>query len=122
MREKIMGWSLWLDDDAGKEDMPDRNPPVEVFKRDWKIATTSKQAMRLVVAFGPPEHMDLDHDLGQPEDRMGNDETMYFLKWLHHSYPNSILNITWNTHSRNPDRNKTMHSYLDSWKRSLDLA
>lgn len=119
-----MTWSLWLDDQANDPTMPDRSPPTNdpfFHKRNWKIAKTSKQAMKLVNEFGPPTHMDLDHDLGQAPDRMGLDNTFHFLHWLSNRHPQSIRNITWTTHSRNPDCNKRMDSYLDSWKRSLDL-
>lgn len=115
-----MDWCLWLDDDSGKPGIDDsRNPPKD--GRNWMVANTSKQAMRLVIAHGPPIHMDLDHDLGEPEDRMGRDNSMFFLSWLEHHQPDCVKNMTWNTHSRNPDCNPKMSSFLDSWKRSLEL-
>lgn len=114
-----MGWCLWLDDQAGKPDMPGRQPPND--GRDWKIAQSSKQAIKLVALHGLPDFMDLDHDLGQPSDRSSLDDTMFFLHWLNWKFPDSIKTLTWNCHSRNPDMNKKMDSFLDSWKRGLDL-
>lgn len=66
-----------------------------------------------------PEFMSLDHDLGEA------DNTMKFLKELHYlweqmgSDPEKIPNYI--VHSANPIGTKNIISYMESWKKSVEL-
>jgi len=100
-------WRLWLDDQL--DTIPSRFTP-----EGYVGAKSSLAARELVLKKGLPEIMDLDHDLG------GEDTVMIFLKWLAGKYPNGPV-PEYHIHSENVAGQKTIQSYMDSWKRSLDL-
>lgn len=98
-----MNWKLWLDDQL------DTVRPCPV---GFTGAASSKEAMDLVLAHGPPEFMDLDCDLG------GDDSAMKFLKWLHAEFGGEPP-PDWSIHSRNVVERLNVQAYLSSWSRSL---
>ena len=75
-------WKLFLDDQIHDSDAPDRHVPEGFIG-----AASSAEAMRLVQELGPPEYMDLDHDLGLLPDG-SEDNAKVFLKWLTENYWN----------------------------------
>lgn len=106
-------WSLWLDDQIHDPVAPDRWTPL-----GFKGAASVDEAIALVQEFGPPAHVDLDHDLGQ--DKAGNELTAKpFAKWLSNHYPDNVPTCA--IHSRNGDGGKWLAAYFDSWRRSLSL-
>lgn len=106
MWSKVMfRWTLFLDDE--------RSPPIT--EDVVTVARSSQEAVALVEDLGPPSHVFLDHDLGD------DDTSLKFLRWLSQSYPEAIQGMTWTVHSENPVGSENIRSFLDSWKRSLDL-
>ncbi len=67
-----MSWELFLDDE--------RECPVSLKGEDRKIARTVQQAKDLVLQYGPPSMMWLDHDLGMVNGKTS--DTMEFLYWF----------------------------------------
>lgn len=102
-----MTWKLWVDDQLDDPETPVRHTPEGYFG-----ARSSEEAKALVLAKGPPTHMDLDHDLGE------TDRIMDFLAWLSNEYPDGPVPSYW-VHSRNPVAAKNVEAYLASWKKSL---
>jgi hypothetical protein len=102
-----MSWKLWLDDQVHDEDTPNRHAPLGFHGADSSI-----QAKGLVRLYGPPEFMDLDHDLG------GEDTAMSFLRWLAEEYPDSCPR--YRIHSENVAGQKNIVSFMDSWRRTLE--
>lgn len=64
-----MSWNLFLDDE--------RKLPRCLEDRNFTIARTAKEAIRLVSEKGLPTEMWLDHDLGIP-----NQDAPLFMHWL----------------------------------------
>lgn len=115
-----MSYKLWIDDDVFTPDIEDwRKPPTN--ESDWKVATTSAGALILVMAYGIPEFIDFDHDLGKLSTGE-TDTSMRFLKNLFDFYPDAIDQINgYRIHSANPEGTKNIDAYMDSWKRSRSL-
>jgi hypothetical protein len=105
-------WKLYLDDERDPE--KGRNTP-EGFVR----AYSSIEAINLVKELGPPEFMSLDFDLG-PYGFM-TDDSLIFLKWLNQFLPKGSSPPNYFFHTKNPIGKLQMESYLESWKRSLNL-
>lgn len=73
---------------------------------DFIWAKTAADAIRLVKAFGPPQFMALDHDLG--------DHTVFdFLKWLADTHID--VPPDWHAHSANPEGVKNINAFMKSW-------
>jgi len=108
-----MTWKLWLDDV--------RNPKIHArleYYQEWEEekyiwALNTVQAVYYVLMWGPPEFMALDHDLG------GSETTIDFLKWLQEKYPDCPPGYA--CHTANPVGRENMISFMESWKKSLDL-
>jgi len=101
-----MTWKLYLDDE--------RNPT----QAGWTVVRSSVMAVvRCVERNELPELMSLDHDLGEKDD------TMRFLKELHHIWetmgadPDKIPKYV--VHSENPVGAKNIISFMESWKKSV---
>lgn len=105
-----MTWKLWLDDQVNDPEAPARHCPA-----GHMAAESFYQAQDLVLKHGPPDHVDLDHDLG-----LGYPDGMDFLKWLYQEYPDNPPK-TWRIHSANPVGAEDMRSYLDSWDRASKM-
>ena len=106
-----MSWKLWLDDQIHDPETPVRWTPL-----GFKGAASVVEAIALVQEFGPPSHVDLDHDLG--EDSLGHELTAKpFAKWLSDNYPDSPPTCA--IHSRNRDGGAWLASHFDSWARAV---
>jgi hypothetical protein len=101
-----MKWNLWLDDQINDPDAENRWTP-----ENYVGAESSDAAIHLVQKFGPPELMDLDHDLGE------GDDAMIFLKWLSDNYYDQIPGYV--VHSSNPVGRKNIISFMESWRKSI---
>lgn len=112
-----MMWKLWLDDM--------RNPSVECPKEsDFIWAHDCEQAKYYVKMWGPPSFMALDHDLGVTlkSHMMGStrvETVMEFLRWLSDKYPDSVPD--YRVHSANPVGSSNIVSFMDSWKKSIQI-
>lgn len=104
-----MTWKLWLDDQINDPDCPDRHAPV-----GFVGISNSDYACYVVALHGLPEFMDLDHDLGE------EDNAMRFLKAIANNFPNGPV-PAYNVHSQNPVGKKNIESFLESWKKSLEV-
>lgn len=102
-----MSWKLWIDDQIDDPDAPERWVPP-----GFKGASSSKEACKLVIRYGLPAYMDLDHDL------KGNDTTMKFLYWLADNYPNGPI-PKYNVHSLNPVGRANMILFMRDWEKYL---
>lgn len=86
------------------------SPDVTFF-----VARSTNQAIKIINEFGWPEFMSLDHDLG------GEDTTMVFLKrlvneiWTDQPIPEYLI------HSANPVGSDNIRSFMQSWKKSVNL-
>jgi hypothetical protein len=95
---------LWVDDDARTPGMePFRYPP----SAGWVIAVSVQEAILAVQAYGYPEELGLDHDLGE-------ETVMKFLTWLFENFPNHKP-PTYSIHSKNPWGCENIEAYLSSW-------
>lgn len=98
-------YSMYIDDV--------RNPPPG----DWVVVRSSNEALECVQKNGMPAFISFDHDLG------GDDTTMVFLRMLakellfNYSNPPKYI-----VHSSNPVGKLNIISFMDSWKKSLDLT
>ena len=95
-----------------------REPPTPSVEDDFAtffVARSTNQAIEIINEFGWPEFMSLDHDLG------GDDTAMVFLKrlvneiWTDQPIPKYFV------HSANPVGSDNIHSFMQSWKKSLSL-
>jgi hypothetical protein len=99
-----MTYSLWIDDQL--DELPARKVP-----EGWLGAKSSSEAILIVKEKGPPEYMDLDHDLG------GYDTIFGFLKWLreyHFENPPYCK-----VHSHNPIGAENIKHFMRDWVREL---
>jgi len=103
-----MNWKLWLDDQMLDNEAPDRHCPEGFFG-----ARSTGEAQRLCLMAGPPSFVDFDHDLG------GSDDALVFLHWLEKSFPDTPPE--YQIHSANPVGRERIVSFLESWKKSLQL-
>jgi hypothetical protein len=112
-----MVYKLWIDDDANKPGMEDwRSPPKD--ETNWKVARSTEEAKQIVLTYGIPLFLELDHDLGL--DKCGNtDKSLEFLKWLEQNYPAAIDSIQgYDVHSKNDDGRKDIRSFFESWRKA----
>ena len=103
-------WNLWLDDQC--RELLDENVPgvfVRPIPRGYIGCASTDEAIAMVEELGPPEFMDLDHDLG------GDDNAMKFLRWLSDNHFHSIPDYC--VHSRNPVGKENIISFMDTWER-----
>lgn len=115
-------WALWLDDLRNPYTSEKRS--LHPIGKTFVWARDVEQAIYFVKAFGPPDYMALDHDLGLDEEntRIQNslvykESGMDFLKWLEEHMdgrrpPDAIV------HSDNPEGKKNMEAFIRSWSRS----
>lgn len=103
-----MSYSLWVDDQARDPETPKRHAP-----EGFVVATSSQEAMDIVDDLGPPDFMDLDHDLG------GDDKVITFLNYLFELYPDNPPD--YRVHSENVEGQKNIISFMESWHKSLKL-
>lgn len=108
-----MGWKLFLDDDLDNPNADEWRHTPEGFLG----AKTSTEAIALVQEHGLPDFMDLDFDLGMVNGKIDTAEV--FLKWLEVNYHDTPP--AHHTHSRNNQGALWIDSWMDSWRRSLDL-
>lgn len=92
-------WNLFLDDE--------RDPPND--GRDWIIARNFSEAAALINSRGLPNHMSLDHDLGEGH-MTGYDFVKYVVEvMIENGMPEDF---TFNVHSMNPIGAKNILEYL----------
>lgn len=100
-----MGWNLYLDDL--------RTPPAD---RDWVICRSTNEALAAISDFGPPGFISFDHDLG------GEDTSMVFLRRLvNELWDGGTPPPAYQVHSANPVGVENIISFMESWKRSMNL-
>jgi hypothetical protein len=104
---KQMTYSLWVDDQA--DELPARKVP-----EGWVGAKSSSEAIAIVQEKGPPEWMDLDHDLG------GSDTVLVFLRWLRENHFNDIPRGC-RVHSQNPIGADAIRHFMHDWKREIEF-
>jgi hypothetical protein len=106
-----MAWKLWLDDQAYDPDTPNRHSPGE-----FVAATSTAEALTLILVRGLPEFIDFDHDLG------GDDTAMRLLRWLERNfYLDTLKPFDYQIHSANPIGAANIISFMDSWKKIYEL-
>lgn len=103
-----MSWKLYIDDLAYDKDSPERHAP-----EGYVVATTSDEAIELVKAFGLPELIDFDHDLGR------DDKATKFANWMAWNYPDGPV-PEYHIHSANPIGSENIKAIMDSWNKSID--
>ena len=102
-----MGYNLFLDD---------IRDPTWVYKdppfRKWIVCQSYQEAIDTVEKYEFPEHVSLDHDLG--EDKSGFDFAKYLVNrdLEHHDMPQ---NFTYNVHSANGPGRDNISSLLNSY-------
>lgn len=84
------------------------------WKSDYIVARNVKEAIEIITEKGYPQHMSLDHDLGEDET------VMEFLHWLAGNYyeegpPDYVV------HSANPIGRDNIIAFMNSWDKSLNL-
>lgn len=107
---------LFLDDERTIE-MVDRSrwPNTHIL-----IARSSDEAKKLIYnpEIGVPLFCSFDHDLG------GEDTTMVFLRWFVREYCDLFPKtkpFEYAVHSANPVGAKNIVSFMESWRKSLEL-
>ena len=99
-----MTWNLYIDDL--------RTPPAD---RDWLVCRSSQEALNRIVDIGMPSFVSFDHDLGE------DDTTMVFLRRLVNEVWDGKTAIPdYQIHSANPVGSLNIHSFMDSWRRSME--
>lgn len=115
-----MSYKLFIDDER-----------IPYVPEEWNIARTSQEAIELVQTKGMPTEMSLDHDLGmicslkEGEENTSfevEDTVMTFLKWLAFTFWKGKEPIPeYAVHSANIVGKKNIISFMESWKRSVNL-
>lgn len=99
-----MTWNLYIDDL--------RTPPAD---RDWLVCRSSQEALNRIMDIGMPSFVSFDHDLGE------DDTTMVFLRRLVNEVWDGKTAIPdYQIHSANPVGSLNIHSFMDSWRRSME--
>lgn len=111
-----MGYKLFLDDVRNPSDWMSRvafdSSDRAAEDAKWSIARMVEDAMYLVIKYGCPEKMSLDHDLGDMLTGMD------FVKWfVEYDMEHNIIpkGFTFAIHSANPVGAKNMQEYLDNY-------
>jgi hypothetical protein len=88
----------------------------------WEIARTSAAAIALVKEYGRmPDRIALDHDLGVLFHGKV-DEVPVFLRWLAGVFwDGKEQPPEYSIHSSNPAGAANMKSFMDSWRKSVDI-
>mgnify|MGYP000616215430 CR=1 FL=1 len=108
-------WRLWIDDTRNPKNEVRYSGYGEDFKEeDFVWAQTREQAEYYVEMWGLPSFMALDHDLGY------DGTTMEFLHWLQQRFPNTAP-PPYRCHTANPLGKQNMISFLESWKKSVEV-
>jgi hypothetical protein len=117
-------WQLYLDD-LRHPDQTYTDEVRELRPREWTVARSSAEAIKLVQEHGMPVRLSLDHDLGICDNGKGGvttDVVMTFLKWLANEYWDGVQDVPWYAiHSANPVGAKNIQSFMDSWVRSVEM-
>jgi hypothetical protein len=110
-------YRLWIDDDVYTDGIDDfRRPPIG---EQWEIASSSAEAIKTIEDYGcAPAYISFDHDLGLKEDGTA-DTAKEVCKYLFEHYPDA--DIEYDVHSKNPEGAAWIKSFMDSWKKSLNL-
>lgn len=111
-------WNLFLDDERY---------PFWVYDKPsdpggYTILRSTEAAQMAVRAFGMPRFMSLDHDLGLLPS--GEDDTaIKFLRWLSEEVWDGKAETipSYKIHSANPIGQENIRSFMESWRRSVDL-
>jgi hypothetical protein len=89
-----------------------RDPP----EGDWIVVRSSSEGIEHIKANGMPCFISFDHDLG------GEDTTMVFLRKLVETvWDGSEKPPEYTVHSANPVGSQNIISFMESWKRSINL-
>lgn len=100
-----MTWNLYIDDL--------RTPPDD---RQWVICRSTHEALAAVLDRGLPSFVSFDHDLGD------QDTSMVFLRRLVSELWDGITPPpAYQVHSANPVGSRNICSFMESWRRSIDL-
>lgn len=123
-------WNLFLDD---------IRDPLPMFlgelayTKEWKVARSFDEAVKMVLALGMPEHIAFDHDLGwdtlplipgsmlvaAPEEGKELPSGYDFAKWLVDSDMDGVVylpeDISWTIHSSNPVGAANINGILSSY-------
>lgn len=78
----------------------------------WYVVRSTKDAISCVLAFGPPQEISFDHDLG------GEDTSIEFIKWLIDyimDHPNLQFPKKFNVHSANPVGSANIKGLMDNF-------
>ena len=105
-----MSFSLFIDDERF---------PSDFSKREFKISRSSDESIQIMKAYGCPEFISFDHDLG------GDDTTMLVVSWMINQDIERIVfgdcfipqNFTFTVHSQNPVGAKNIEQLLNSYLR-----
>jgi hypothetical protein len=111
-----MTYHLFIDDERDL-DFPEVIRSGIDSSQDWVVARSTMEAIAVVQAQGMPASLALDHDLGMTSQGK-KDKIMDFLKWLSDNYPDGPV-PKYTIHTANPTGYVNIHSFLDSWERSL---
>jgi hypothetical protein len=91
-----MSYCLYLDDV--------RKPETD---RDWVIVRSASEFKQIIEERGMPEHMSLDHDLGENKP-----SGLDCVNWM---IENDLVPESFNVHSANPIGAENMRSKLQQW-------
>lgn len=101
-----MGYGLHIDDQWDDPATPNRRPPD-----NYAVARSSEQAIDHTEAFGVPEKLSLDYDLGY------GDTVMVYLRYLTENHYDAPI-PEYRIHSENPIGRLNIESLMESWRRS----
>ena len=95
-----MAWKLFLDDE--------RDPVLP----GWIVCRTVPDAVAVCEAYGLPEFMSLDHDLG-PEHKTGYDFVKWMVDFMLDNDMKFPTEFQYYIHSQNPVGAKNMSALID---------
>jgi len=84
--------------------------------RNWRIARTKKHALDYCVAYGAPEHISFDHDLGYNQPS-GMDFVKEFVRLDQEKAIDIPVDFTFYVHSQNPVGAENIRQYLTQYLR-----
>lgn len=100
-----MSYKLWLDDTRPIDtDLSNHN-------KDWVVAKSSDEAIKLIEKEGPPYFISFDYDLG------GGETSMEFLKWFAKKVAANKLKLEsrfdYYVHARNPVALDRVYNFME---------
>ena len=114
-----MSYNLFIDD-IRNPDWPECIASGIDPKDVWVIVRSSKEAKIIVSERGMPLKIAFDHDLGiDYNNRI--DTTMIFLKWFEAQWDGISSIPEYTIHSSNPSGCENIRSFMESWKKSINL-